>query len=276
MLSYGLADAARLAAEENAGTAAMDTDERKGGEAEKDLGPQRLSRAVAASLPSALALLRRLAAFPLVDAASVAWLSKMKDKDAVRLLGLPELAAGKAVEFDSSRFTRAVHMEVGRVALGVLGDGGLATGAPSHVVHPLLCALGDVLRSLEEAGKVTEPPPSAPDVGNSISLPVGASIRDILPGSRGGRMLRAMGLLPGGPDDDEEGGGDAEAEDEEPPFEPSEEAITQLAEMGFGRDHAEEALDAVGTNRVEVAMEYMVRFSFVISMSRDFHRESMG
>ncbi|EJK76586.1 hypothetical protein THAOC_01643 [Thalassiosira oceanica] len=260
VLSYGLADAARLAAEENAGTVAMDTDEKKDDQAEIDAGPQRLSRAVASSLPSALALLRRLAAFPLVDTASVSWLSQMKDKDAVRLLGLPELAKGKTVEFDASQFTRAVQMEVGKVALDVVGDGKLAKGAPSNILHPLLCVLGDVLRSLEEAAKVTEPPPSAHDVGNSISLPVGASIRDILPGSRGGRMLRAMGLLPGGPDD--EGGGDVE--DEEPPFEPSEEAITQLAEMGFGRDHAEEALDAVGTNRVEVAMEYMVRFSSMI------------
>ena len=276
MLSYSLADAARLAAEENAETTAMETDEREDGRADKDAGPQRLSRAVASSLPPALALLRRLAALPLVDAASVSWLSKMKDRDTVRLLGLPELAAGKAIEFDASRFTRAVHMEVGKVALSVVGDGELAKGAPSHIVHPLLCALGDVLRSLEEAAKVTEPPPLAPAVGNSISLPVGASIRDILPGSRGGRMLRAMGLLPGGPDN--EGGGDAE--DEEPPFEPSEEAITQLAEMGFGRDHAEEALDAVGTNRVEVAMEYMVRFLFIIWIvwrkENDFDSEPTG
>jgi hypothetical protein len=30
----------------------------------------------------------------------------------------------------------------------------------------------------------------------------------------------------------------------------------QLSEMGFGRDHAVEALENVGSNRVDVAMEY--------------------
>ena len=39
-------------------------------------------------------------------------------------------------------------------------------------------------------------------------------------------------------------------------FEPSEEAITQLMDMGFGRDHAIEALEQCETNQVEVAMEY--------------------
>merc|ERR1712194_344282 len=40
------------------------------------------------------------------------------------------------------------------------------------------------------------------------------------------------------------------------PFEPSEESISTLAEMGFERDHALEALETVGSNRIEVAMEY--------------------
>ena len=34
------------------------------------------------------------------------------------------------------------------------------------------------------------------------------------------------------------------------------ESINQLAEMGFSREHATEALEMSGTNRVEIAMEY--------------------
>ncbi|CAN0160295.1 unnamed protein product, partial [Discosporangium mesarthrocarpum] len=41
-------------------------------------------------------------------------------------------------------------------------------------------------------------------------------------------------------------------------FVPSETAITQLMEMGFGREHVLEALRSTESNRVEVAMEYLV------------------
>lgn len=69
------------------------------------------------------------------------------------------------------------------------------------------------------------------------------------PTSRRGRILASMGLLQRDPS--------ADARERIPePFEPSEESVATLSEMGFSRDHALEALETVGTNQVEVAMEY--------------------
>lgn len=42
------------------------------------------------------------------------------------------------------------------------------------------------------------------------------------------------------------------------PFVPQERTITQLMEMGFSREHVLMALHATETNRVEVAMEYLL------------------
>lgn len=39
---------------------------------------------------------------------------------------------------------------------------------------------------------------------------------------------------------------------------PDERTITQLMEMGFGREHVVTALRATETSRVEVAMEYLL------------------
>ncbi|CAN0494292.1 unnamed protein product, partial [Scytosiphon promiscuus] len=42
------------------------------------------------------------------------------------------------------------------------------------------------------------------------------------------------------------------------PFVPEERTVTQLVEMGFDREHVLMALRATETNRVEVAMEYIL------------------
>lgn len=42
------------------------------------------------------------------------------------------------------------------------------------------------------------------------------------------------------------------------PFAPDERSITQLMEMGFTREHVLMALRATESNRVEVAMEYLL------------------
>lgn len=42
------------------------------------------------------------------------------------------------------------------------------------------------------------------------------------------------------------------------PFVPEERTVTQLVEMGFTREHVLMALRSTETNRVEVAMEYLL------------------
>ena len=105
----------------------------------------------------------------------------------------------------------------------------------------------EVIRSLEEAGKVIEPVQAS--ATERLSLSGGGRLRDLQdPNSRRGRILASMCILRDPVADTRERSSE--------PFEPSEESITTFAEMGFGRDHALEALETVATNRVEVAMEY--------------------
>ena len=100
---------------------------------------------------------------------------------------------------------------------------------------------------MEEAGKVVEPAQAS--ATERLSLSAGGRLRDLQdPNSRRGRILASMGILRDPVADTRERSAE--------PFQPSEESITTLAEMGFGRDHALEALETVATNRVEVAMEY--------------------
>ena len=44
------------------------------------------------------------------------------------------------------------------------------------------------------------------------------------------------------------------------PFEPSEDTINRLGEMGFSRDHALDALESTESNRLEVAMKYALAY----------------
>ena len=89
-------------------------------------------------------------------------------------------------------------------------------------------------------------PTQASSTSGRLSGLTGVSGQRTDPNSRGGRILASMGIIAGG----------TREREVEPPFEPSEESISQLADMGFAREHALEALETVGTNRVEVAMEY--------------------
>ena len=91
-------------------------------------------------------------------------------------------------------------------------------------------------------------PTQVSSTSGRLSGLTGASGQRIDPNIRGGRILASMGIIAGG--------AASQREVVEPPFEPSEESISQLAEMGFAREHALEALETVGTNRVEVAMEF--------------------
>eukprot|EP00571_Detonula_confervacea_P003423 CAMPEP_0172329052 /NCGR_PEP_ID=MMETSP1058-20130122/60671_1 /TAXON_ID=83371 /ORGANISM="Detonula confervacea, Strain CCMP 353" /LENGTH=4507 /DNA_ID=CAMNT_0013046199 /DNA_START=90 /DNA_END=13614 /DNA_ORIENTATION=- len=209
---------------------------------------QRMSRAVASSFPPTLSLLRRLMSRPLLFESQISIvLAKMKDTDFPSLItNLPQRADlddTSTPKFNAAQFTRALHLKLAKVSYEVWSDDRFSC-APSHVMHPWIQYLGEVIRSLEEAGKVIEP--SAPAASTRERLSLAGGLQD--PNSRSGRILASMGML-------RDPGADTREETSEP-FVPSEESISRLAEMGFVRDHALEALESVRTNRVEVAMEY--------------------
>ena len=211
---------------------------------DSSLKTQRMSRATAASLPPTLALLRRLISRQLVLGSQVSsTLSKMKDSDFASLITeLPDTSTSP--KFNAAQFTRAFHLKLAKLSYEVYSDERFSC-APSHVIYPWMQYLSEVIGGLEEASKVVEPSPtSATTAAERPSSIIGGRMND--PSSLLG-LLQGLGPGPGP---------GSRREESAEPFEPSEEAIAQLSEMGFGRDHAAEALEMAGTNRVEVAMEY--------------------
>ena len=256
---------------------AEDNDDKE--EEESRNPPQRMSRAVASSLPPTLSLLRRLISRPLlVESQITSALTKMKEEDLAKLItNLPppqnkddddasdttKLSQPK-LRFNATQFARALHLSLAKLCMSIWTHPSFAL-APSHVLHPFIQLLGEIIRSLEEASRAVlplPPPrrrgPSEREAGERGGSGGGSrtmnSLRDALladRNSRNQRILASMGLVPAA-----DGGGELGVGGEEEPFEPSEESISTLAEMGFSRDHALEALESVGSNRVEVAMEY--------------------
>lgn len=202
---------------------------------------QRMSRAVAVALSPTLTLLRRLVSRQqLVETQMASALTKMSENDmATFLTSLPKDESDDAPKpkFNAVQFARRLSLEIGKLTLEVWSDDDFSS-VPSHVMHPYLGLMGDVLRSLEEAAKVVNPSPAAgtENTAEALLSSVSGRLRDLQdPTSRHGRILASMGLLRGALGNN--------AEESAEPFEPSEEAISQLAEMGFGRDHAIEALE---------------------------------
>jgi hypothetical protein len=213
---------------------------------------QRMSRAVASSLPPTLSLLERLISRPLLVESQIATvLTKMKESDFMQLItnlpGDPTLTT----KFNAAQFARALHLKLAKITFEFWSDDRFAC-VPCHVMHPWIQYVKDVIRSLEEAGKVIDlaPATATTAASNAERLGLSGRFRDLHdPYSRSGRLLASMGLL-------QDPGADRRGEERGELFVPSEESISQLSEMGFGRDHAVEALESVGSNRVDVAMEY--------------------
>lgn len=275
VLMHSLRDMAQFAAKEKQSSETLEPSDKS--EEDKSTSPpqnaQRMSRAVASSLPSALSLLQRLISRQLVmESQMTLALTKMKSADFFSLTSsLPRretnsdsAESSSTVKFNAAQFTRALHLKLAKLSNEALSDQQFPS-TPAHVVHPYLTYIGEVIRSLEEASKVVPPPvPSgSSSVTERISLSDGGSLRGSLrelaglqglqdPNSRSGRILASMGLMrePGIPD------GQGERQRPTEPFEPSEESISRLAEMGFSRDHALESLERSGSNSVEAGMEY--------------------
>ncbi|KAL9185952.1 hypothetical protein ACHAXT_003729 [Thalassiosira profunda] len=230
----------------------------QGGSPEDDKSSPRevQSRAVASSLPPALSLLRRLMTRQLIiESTTASALAKMKASDFIALVANTSQKKGSdddddasSSQFNAAQLARALHLQLAKLSREVWSDDRFPS-MPAHAMHPFIGYMSDVLKSLEEASKVIEPQISSAERPN-----LGGVLGNLPQGSRQGRLLASMGQLGGGL------GGAlrelAEAQQNAEPFEPSEESISRLAEMGFSRDHAQEALETTGTNRVDVAMEY--------------------
>ena len=209
-----------------------------------NLPEQKLSRCTAASLPPAMALLRCLASKSIIsnDSPTGNVLGQMTQGELVKFLGIED-----ARTFHMGRFFRSLYMCVGSIALEMWKDDRLAS-APAHVIHPTLRLLIDVMTSLKFSTECTSVDQSSDRASRSRSSAT-STLNDAISNSIG-RVFGGIG--------DSGAGAAAAAARRAPrgPFEPSEETITRLAEMGFDRDHALEALETMQSNRLEVAMEY--------------------
>ncbi|CAB9503919.1 Probable E3 ubiquitin-protein ligase hulA [Seminavis robusta] len=207
---------------------------------------QRLDRTVAASLPSAISLLRRLMSGSLISsspASSV--LSRIKKSDLSKLVGKTIHASGfkqsdnDEALFSPEDFVKDMHFTLSEVVRKSWVDPRLKF-APPHIVHPFASLIGDIITGLEDAGKKRKTQSRAPRAAAASER---ASGWELFRGSAQNRQA-----------ENEMAAAAAAAAEEA--FEPSDESIARLEEMGFSRDHAIDALENSRTNRVEIAMEY--------------------
>ena len=203
---------------------------------------QRVSRTTAASLPPATSLLRRLMSGPSITSSPVSSvLSRVKLTDLATLLG--ETKALEATNHDGAdeetfspeRFTRTLYCGVSETLMGAWTDQRFIH-APPYIVHPIATLVTEIIVGLEDATKkVKKALPRSPREEAGLWQP----LRGI------GANQRAQAQA---------GAAAAAAEEEE--FEPSEEAVSRLMEMGFSRDHSLDAIESTSSNSLEVAMEY--------------------
>jgi hypothetical protein len=229
----------------------------------------RVGRSACSSFPPVLSLVRKLSSRSLIDGSNMASLLKgMKKSDFAMLIGELDApfidgppkgstsSSDRGSGFNASRYCRGLHFVLGRIMMEVWTDPRL-TCVPATVLHPIVGALGEITGCLEEASKVVTTTPSDRVVGRVTSRSASGARRlelqrlahagSDMPVRVGVNMFQFNGADPNGADGVQE-----QAEE----FEASEEAISRLNEMGFGRDHALEALESAETNRLEVAMEY--------------------
>ena len=207
---------------------------RPGGES---LPHQRVGRSTAASFPSLILFLRRILSTLISSSPLATRLSRVKWKDLPKLLGRSGLTVAFSDEseldsfFEPERFASGLRVTVSLVLKKASLNPDFSK-TPPHLIHPVLNLIGDIIGGLEDVCKQKMPSLTVRANG------AGFNLSDYF------RHRRRIGSS-----------GNRETEQDEP-FEPDEAAITQLAEMGFDRDRAIDALENTRSNRVEIAMEY--------------------
>lgn len=206
---------------------------------------QRVSRAVASSLPPTLTFLKRLVSRSLfVETQMTNTLSRMKPSDYVSLImdkdSINQLTVEIATtpKFNGGRFARALHLNMAKMTHEIWLDQRLCC-VPAHILNPLTSYTRELISSLEEGGKPIFPPEDSYGLGGS-SRPRS--------NERANRILSSLNVLLGQNDDN----GDAEPSE---PFSPSEDSIERLLEMGFSRDGAIDALETVESSESHVMLQ---------------------
>lgn len=203
----------------------------------KLLPNRRQSRTTAASLPAALAILKRLMSGPSITstpASSV--LSRLKESDLASLLGeketdgLSTLSTTDEETFTPETFFRKLLCTISN-SVRVLWNDNRLVFAPPYVIHPIAMLVSDVINGLEESSKST-----------SASLSRNQRDESGLWNAFRGLVANRADAMPSSTLDQD--------------FEPSEDAVTRLMEMGFSRDHAWVAIECTRSNQLEIAMEH--------------------
>jgi len=198
---------------------------------------QLLGRTTASFLPPATTLLRRLISSPsTVPSQTGILFEKLKISDVLGLVGGGEFSEkctgeNKERNFSLQQFSRNLLCKTSDIIAKPWSDSRLIS-APPHVVHPLSTLVSETMIALEESTKEAQQISPSANLRESSSLNI--PFRNILAGFRAATN-------------------GANSSDD---FEPSEEAISRLVEMGFSRDHAWDAIDRTRSNRLEIAMEY--------------------
>ena len=211
---------------------------------DKNIPRQRLNRTTASCLPPATTLLRRLLSVPsIVSSQTVALLGKMKEQDISLLFGMTTQAEQSTPNGDDEpknfvieQFSRKLLCKVSDIIIKPWTDPRIVN-APPHVIHPLSTLVSETMIALEDSKKSSLPSaaPTPPSTNSARENPASnIPFRSMLEGFR----AATNGV---NPSDD---------------FEPSEEAISRLMEMGFSRDHSWDAIDRTRSNTLEIAMEY--------------------
>lgn len=221
---------------------------------------QRVSRAVASSLPPTLTFLKRLVSRSLfVETQMSNALSRMKPSDYVSLImdtDSNQLTGDMSTtpKFNGGRFARALHLNMAKMTHEIWVDQRLCC-VPAHILNPLTAYTRELISSLEEGGKPIFPPEESNGLGGS-SRPRS--------NDRANRILSSLNVLLGQNDDD----GDAEPAE---PFSPSEDSIERLLEMGFSRDGAIDALETVESSEFPMTFQSFFCELFLYSTFQSPH-----
>lgn len=195
---------------------------------------QRVARSVAASFPPLLTFLRRLMSTPVATSPAASIMSRVKWKDIPVLLGkecMTLVFVGSPEEnsfFEPECFVRGLNATLFNVIKETWLDKRFMR-VPPHLLHPFVSLVGDVIVMLDDATKKKQ------KFSSSSSTESGYNLSDYFRH----RRRRAQ-----------------EAESAGTEFEVDESAVAQLAEMGFDRDRAIDAMENTRSTRVEIAMEY--------------------
>jgi hypothetical protein len=215
-------------------------------DADKRIPRQRLNRTTASCLPPATTLLRRLLSVPSITSSqTVALLGKMKERDISLLVGMTSQAEQSASNdgdetknFVIEQFSRKLLCKVSDIIIKPWTDPRIVN-APPHVIHPLSTLVSETMIALEDSTKKSSLPSAAPTPSSSSNSARENPASNIPFRS----MLEGFRAATNGANTNDD-------------FEPSEEAISRLMEMGFSRDHSWDAIDRTRSNTLEIAMEY--------------------